>query len=81
MLTRRLIHLLDKLIQQTNELQHQRYKSKIALSPNYQKRFSIIKKVLAQEKELLNGKKATERIASIDRHYLYPIARDKKTKQ
>lgn len=79
MLKRRLIHLLDKLIEQTNEL-HQNYKSQINLSANYQKRFSVIKKVLKQEKELFEGKKVTDRIVSIDRHYLRPIVRGKETK-
>lgn len=79
MLKRRLIHLLEKLIRQVNEL-HQNYKNKIALSADYQKRFSIIKRVLRQEKELFDGKKVTDRMVSIDRHYLRPILRGKETK-
>lgn len=79
MLKRRLIHLLDKLIEQTNKL-HQNYKGRISLSADYQKRFSVIKKVLKQEKELFAGKKVTDRIVSIDRHYLRPIVRGKETK-
>lgn len=79
MLKRRLLHLLEKLIQQINDLHH-KYKSKITLSPDYHKRFSVIKKVLVQGKELFNGKKVSDRIVSIDRHYLRPIVRGKETK-
>ena len=79
MLKRRLIHLLDKLIEQTNAL-HRNYKSRISLSANYQQRFSVIKKVLKQEKELFEGRKVTDRIVSIDRYYLRPIVRGKETK-
>lgn len=79
MLNRRLIHLLDKLIEQTNKL-HQNYKGRISLSADYQKRFSMIKKVLKQENELFDGKKVTDRIVSIDRHYLRPIVRGKDIK-
>lgn len=79
MLTRRLIHLLDKLLQQTSEL-HRNYKGWITLSTDYQRCFSVIKKVLQQEKELFEGNKVTDRIVSIDRHYLRPIVRGKETK-
>lgn len=56
---KRLLHLLEKLIEQINNLPP-KYKSKITLSPDYHKRFSVIKKVLAQEKELFNGKKVAQ---------------------
>lgn len=79
MLKRRLLHLLEKLIGQTRVLHHN-YKGKIALSSDYQKRFSAIKKVLSQEKELFKGEKVTDRIVSIDRPYLHPIVRGKETK-
>lgn len=79
MLKRRLLHLLEKLIGQTNALHHT-YKDRITLSPDYQKRFSVIKKVLSQGKELFKGEKVTDRIVSIDRHYLRPIVRGKETK-
>lgn len=79
MLKRRLLHLLEKLIGQTNTLHHT-YKGEITLFPDYQKRFSVIKKVLSQGKELFKGEKVTDRIVSIDRHYLRPIVRGKETK-
>lgn len=40
-----------------------------------QERLSIIRKVLVQEKELVS-----DRIVSIDRHYVRPIVRGKETK-
>lgn len=76
---RRLLHLLEKQIQQINDL-YQKCKSKIILSPDYQKRFFVIKKLLAQEKELFNGKKIMDRIVGIKCHYLRPIVRHKETK-
>lgn len=79
MLKRRLLHLLEKLLRQTSEL-HRTYGHKLTLSADYQKRLSIVKKVLSQEKELFAGKKVSERIVSIDRHYLRPIVRGKEIK-
>lgn len=79
MIRRRLLHLLAKLIGQMDAIHHT-YKSELALSSDYQKRFSVVKKVLHQGKELLKGEKVTDRIVSIDRHYLRPIVRGKETK-
>lgn len=36
---------------------------------------SIIRKVLVQEKELFKGRKVSDRIVNIDRHYVCPIIR------
>ena len=36
---------------------------------DYHKRLSIIRKVLVQEKEMFEGRKVSDRIVSIDRHY------------
>ncbi len=46
----------------------------------YRKRLSIIRKILVQEKELFEGRKVSDRIASIDRHYVRPIVRGKEIK-
>ena len=46
----------------------------------YHKRLSIIRKVLVQEKEMFEGRKVSDRIVSIDRHYVRPIVRGKETK-
>ena len=43
-------------------------------------RLSIIRKVLVQEKEMFEGRKVSDRIVSIDRHYVRPIVRGKETK-
>lgn len=41
---------------------------------------SIIRKAIVQEKEVFEGRKVSDHIVSIDRHYVHPIARGKKTK-
>lgn len=79
MFKRRLINLLEKLIHQTDTL-HRNHDNDITLSYAYQKCLSIIRKVLQQEKELLAEKKVSDRIVSIDRHYIRPIVRGKETK-
>ena len=42
---------------------------------DYHKRLSIIRRCLAQEKEMFEGRKVSDRIVSIDRHYVRPIVR------
>jgi hypothetical protein len=79
MLKRRLIHLLEKLIGQVEEL-YLNHKHSLDLSSNSRKRFSVIKKVCEQGKELFAGRKVADRIVSIDRHYIRPIVRGKETK-
>lgn len=49
MLKRRLLHLLAKLIEQTDVI-HCKYKGKITLSSDYHKRFSAIKKCCIKRK-------------------------------
>lgn len=79
MLKRRLIHLLEKLIGQVDAL-HRTHGCKLQLSADYQKRLSVLRKVYEQEKALFAGKKASDRIVSLDRHYIRPIVRGKETK-
>ena len=79
MLKRRMIRLLEKLLMQRDEI-HSRYGSSLRYTQDYQKRLSIIRKVLAQEKELFEGRKVSDRIVSIDRHYIRPIVRGKEIK-
>ncbi len=50
------------------------------IAQDYQKRLSIIRKVLVQEKDLFEGRKVSDRIVSIDRHYVRPIVRGKEIK-
>ena len=79
MLERRMIRLLEKLLVQRDEI-HGKYGTSLRYTRDYQKRLSIIRKVLAQEKEMFEGRKVSNRIVSIDRHYVRPIVRGKETK-
>ena len=79
MLERRMIRLLEKLLVQRDEI-HGKYGTSLRYTRDYQKRLSIIRKVLAQEKEMFEGRKFSNRIVSIDRHYVRPIVRGKETK-
>ena len=79
MLKRRMIRLLEKLIIQRDEI-HKEYGSSLRYTKDYQKRLSVIRKVLVQEKELFEGRKVSDRIVSIDRHYVRPIVRGKEIK-
>ena len=79
MLKRRLLHLLEKLLSQT-DLLHKTYKARLRHTGDYQRRFSIIRKVLKQGQLLFEGHKVSERIVSVDRHYVRPIVRGKATK-
>ena len=78
-LKRRMIRLLEKLIIQRDEI-HKEYGASLRYTKDYQKRLSVIRKVLVQEKELFEGRKVNDRIVSIDRHYVRPIVRGKETK-
>ena len=79
MLKYRMIRLLEKLIIQRDDI-HREYGSSLTYTQDYQKRLSIIRKVLVQEKKLFEGQKVSDRIVSIDRHYVHPIVRGKETK-
>ena len=79
MLKRRMIRLLEKLLIQMDEI-HRDYGAILQYTQDYQKRLSIIRKVLVQEKEMFEGRKVSDRIVSVDRHYVRPIVRGKETK-
>ena len=79
MLKRRMIKLLEKLLMQRDEI-HREYGTLLRYTQDYQKRLSIIRKVLVQEKDLFEGRKVSDRIVSIDRHYVRPIVRGKEIK-
>ncbi len=66
MLKRRMIRLLEKLIIQRDDI-HREYGSLLKYTQDYQKRFSIIRRVLVQEKEPFESRKVSDRIVSIDR--------------
>lgn len=79
MIKRRLLQLLGKLLDRVERL-HSSHGRGLALSSDYQRRFSVIRTCLEQGKNLFAGKKVPDRIVSIDRHYLRPIIRGKETK-
>ena len=79
MLKRRMIRLLEKLLIQRDEI-HRKYGASLRYTRNYRKRLSIIRKIFVQEKEMFEGRKVSDRIVSIDRHYVRPIVRGKETK-
>ena len=79
MLKRRMIRLLEQPLIQRDEI-HKEYGTALRYTQDYQKRLSIIRKILVQEKEIFEGKKVSDRIVSIDRHYIRPIVKGKETK-
>ena len=79
MITRRLLQLLEKLLDQLDPI-HSSYGNRLTLSSDHQRRFSVIQTVLEQGKNLFAGQKVSDRIVSFDRHYLRPIIRGKETK-
>lgn len=78
MLTRRLLHLLEKLLDQIQDLIAPN-RSHLTLHSDFMRRLNIISKVLEQQR-LFQGKKVKNRIVSIDRHYIRPIVRGKEVK-
>ena len=79
MLKRRMIRLLEKLLMQRDGI-HREHGTSLRYTQDYQKRLSIIRKVLVQEKEMFEGGKVSDRIVSIGRHYIRPIVRGKEIK-
>ena len=59
MLKRRMIRLLEKLLIQMDDI-HRDYGAVLQYTQDYQKRLSIIRKVLVQEKELFEGRKVND---------------------
>lgn len=77
-ITRRLLHLLEKLIAEAEKI----FKAtKIELTYDYNKRYDVIKIILGQQTKLFAGEEVTERIVSIDKPYLRPIVRGKEIKR
>lgn len=79
-LRRSLLHLLGKLIGQSEDIIVQN-KDKLSLPPRFHKRLSIIKKVLIQQQERFAGKEVKGLIVSIDKDYIRPIVRGKESKR
>jgi hypothetical protein len=79
-LKRSLLHLLDKLIGVLEETIRANASS-LALSPRFDKRLSIIKKVLHQQTDRFDGREVKGLIVSIDKDYIRPIVRGKESKR
>ena len=71
-----MIRLLEKLLNQRDEI-HREYGTSLRYTQDYHKHLSIIRKVLVQEKEMFEGRKVSDRIVNINRHYVRPIVRGK----
>ena len=79
MLKRRMIRLLEK----SSLYRGMKFIESTGLHSDIHKitgNLSVIRKVLVQEKEMFEGRKVSDRIVSIDRHYVRPIVRGKETK-
>lgn len=77
---RRLLQLLEKQLGQMNELLS-KHGDRLALSEDFQRRLSVIGRVLKQEKSLFEGNPVSNRIVSIDKSYIRPIVRGKEVKK
>ena len=71
---------MEKLIGQLDELERDHSK-KLSFDGFYHKRHNIIKSVLNQQRQMYdNSGSVSERIVSIDKHYIRPIVRGKEIK-
>jgi len=79
--TRSLLYLLNKLINELDEIDKQ-YSSKLEYSQNYHKRRIVIRKVLSQQNQMFqSGGSVADRIVSIAKSYVRPIVRGKEVKK
>lgn len=79
-LTRSLLHLLEKLLLQMEDIRQQ-YDNQMNFSHRYCQRVDIIEKVLEQQQEMFrSGESIPDRIVSIDKSYIRPIVRGKEVK-
>lgn len=79
MIKRRLINLLGKLTGQLDALIRE-HRRELTLTSDFQRRLNVIKQVLQQQTQLFQGKPVSNRIVSVDKHYLRPIVRGKEIK-
>lgn len=78
-LTRSLLHLLNKLVVELDDIVAKN-RQQIGFSRLYYKRLSTIKKVLKQQQVKFSGGKIKGAIVSIDKEYIRPIIRGKEKK-
>ena len=75
-----LLGLLEKLIGQLDELEKVHF-NKLQLDGFYHKRRNIIRTILVQQRQMHDsGESVSDRVVSIDKHYVRPIVRGKETK-
>lgn len=77
-LKRRMIRLFENFIMQHDEI-HREYGTSLRYTLDYQKWLSIVRKVLAQEKEMFESGRGSDYIVSFDRHYMRSIIKGKET--
>lgn len=79
--TRSLLYLLEKLLEQLDEVEEQ-YDKKLEFPKKFYKNKAIIKKVLQQQRKMFEtGKSIPDRIVSISKSYIRPIVRGKEVKK
>ena len=81
-LTRSLLHLLNKLIKEQDKLEDQ-YRIHIKFPEKYYKKRRVIRKILFQQQEMFTtgNYSIPDKIVSISKSYIRPIIRGKETKK
>ena len=81
-LTRSLLHLLDKLLFLLAELeQEQEHAHQFQMTDRYYRQIELITKVLLQQQEMfVTGESIPDRIVSLSKSYIRPIVRGKEVK-
>jgi hypothetical protein len=80
-LTRSLLHLLDKLLGLLEDIENS-HKQELLFPKKYHQRIITISKVLVQQKEIFEtGESVPDRIVSLSKFYIRPIVRGKETKK
>ncbi|RPJ76243.1 MAG: DDE transposase [Alphaproteobacteria bacterium] len=78
--TRSLLYLLNKLLEQLDEVETQ-HKENLTLPRKYYEHLHIIKSVLNQQRQMfVTGNSVPDKIVSIAKSYIRPIVRGKETK-
>ncbi|HKI88368.1 MAG TPA: transposase, partial [Draconibacterium sp.] len=79
-LTRSLLHLLDKLLFRMKEIERN-YPEKFTMPDRYYRQIKIITTVLSQQQEIFRtGVSVPDRIVSLSKSYIRPIVRGKEVK-
>jgi len=79
-LTRSLLHLLDKLLSQLESIEAD-HAASLQMSKKYYRQIKIIRKVLAQQQIIFQtGQSVQDRIVSLSKSYIRPIVRGKEVK-